>query len=154
MIRVHMQPDLVRGYFGGIFAEQVKALKRCGLLSTTLAEVCGQTVRDIPRSEGNAAAVSETGGQRWPGALRVRWFWDEGRGFFFPPRLSEPSGLQEGVGHHRYQGMAVKPGPESSFEVIEAKFFLELLMRLFADPARLDRTSGAVIGVSRGRLER
>jgi hypothetical protein len=47
--------------------------------------------------------------------------------------------LQEGVGHHRHQGVAVKSDPGSSFEVIEAQFFLELLMGLFADPARLDR---------------
>jgi hypothetical protein len=30
--------------------------------------------------------------------------------------------------------------PRSALEVIQAKFFLELLMRLFADPARLDGT--------------
>jgi hypothetical protein len=28
--------------------------------------------------------------------------------------------------------------PGSAFEMIEAKFFLELLMRLFADPSGLD----------------
>jgi hypothetical protein len=38
--------------------------------------------------------------------------------------------LQEGVGHHRHQGVAVKSDPGSSFEVIEAQFFLELLMVL------------------------
>lgn len=34
--------------------------------------------------------------------------------------------------------MAVEPGAGSALEVIEAKFFLELLMGLLADPARLD----------------
>lgn len=35
--------------------------------------------------------------------------------------------------------MAMKSGPGSPFEVIQPQFLLELLMRLFADPARLDR---------------
>lgn len=74
----------------------------------------------------------------WRTAGKVGWGGGP-RAHFFPPRLSEPSGLQEGVGHHRHQGMAVKPGPGSSFEVIQPEFFLELLMRLFTDPARLDR---------------
>jgi len=43
--------------------------------------------------------------------------------------------------------MAVKSGPGSSFEVIQPQFFLELLMRLFADPARLDRADK---GLDRG----
>jgi hypothetical protein len=72
-------------------------------------------------------------------ALPARWVGEADRGLFFLPRLGEPPGLQEGVGHHRHQGMAVKSGPGSSFEVIEAQFFLELLMRLLANPARLDR---------------
>ena len=82
------------------------------------------------RSEGNASAVSETGRQEWPGALQAKWVGEADRGLFFPSRLSEPSGLQEGVGYHRHQGMAVKSGPGSSFKVIQAQFFLELLMRL------------------------
>ena len=46
--------------------------------------------------------------------------------------------LEEGVGDHGHQGVTVKPMPGPSFEVIKPKLFLELLMGLFADPARLD----------------
>ena len=46
--------------------------------------------------------------------------------------------LQEGVGNHRHEGMAVEAMPGSSFEVIETEFFLQLLMGLLADPSRLD----------------
>jgi hypothetical protein len=46
--------------------------------------------------------------------------------------------LQIGVRDHGHQRvtMAAMPGP--SFEVIEAEFLLELLMRLFANPSRFD----------------
>ena len=74
----------------------------------------------------------------WRTAGKVGWGGGP-RTLFFPSRLSEPSGLQKGVSHHRHQGMAVKSGPGSSFEVIEVQFFLELLMSLFTDPAGLDR---------------
>jgi len=51
--------------------------------------------------------------------------------------------------------MAVESGPGSALKVIEAEFFLELLMGLLADLARLDRASErALTGVSAGRLER
>jgi len=46
--------------------------------------------------------------------------------------------LEEGVGDHGHQGVTVKPMPGPSLEVIKPKLFLELLMGLFADPARLD----------------
>jgi hypothetical protein len=42
--------------------------------------------------------------------------------------------LEEGVGDHCHEGVPVKPSPGSSFEVIEPKFFLELLMGLRAEP--------------------
>lgn len=58
---------------------------------------------------------------------------------FFPSRLSEPAGLKEGIGHHCHQRVAMQPDPGATLEVVEAEFFLELLMRLLADPARLDR---------------
>ncbi len=67
----------------------------------------------------------------------LRWWSEE---VFFPPRLSEAAGLQEDVGHQCHQRMAMETGPGTAFEVIEAEFFLELLMRLLADPACLDRT--------------
>lgn len=40
--------------------------------------------------------------------------------------------LKEAVGDHRHEGVTVKSVPGSSFEVIEPKFFFELLMGLFA----------------------
>ena len=46
--------------------------------------------------------------------------------------------LQEGVGNHRHEGMAVEAMPGSSLEVIEPEFFLQLLVRLLTDPARLN----------------
>ena len=46
--------------------------------------------------------------------------------------------LEEGVGDHGHQRMTVQALPGSAFEVIEAEFFLHLLMGLFADPSRLD----------------
>src|SRR5687768_11077993 len=58
---------------------------------------------------------------------------------FFPSRLSDPAALQEGVGHHGHQSVAVEPGPRAALEVVQAEFFLELLMGLLAYPARLDR---------------
>ena len=46
--------------------------------------------------------------------------------------------LEEGVSNHCHEGVTVKSVPRSPLEVIEAKFFLQLLMRLFANPAGLD----------------
>src|SRR5689334_23964840 len=57
---------------------------------------------------------------------------------FSPSRLSEPAGLEEGVSDHRHQGVAMQSAPRPALEVVETELFLELLMRLFADPARLD----------------
>jgi len=47
--------------------------------------------------------------------------------------------LEEGVGDHGHQRMATQTSPRAAFEVVETKFFLELLVSLLADPARLDR---------------
>jgi len=46
--------------------------------------------------------------------------------------------LQEGVGDHGHQCVTMKNLPGSSLEVIKSEFFLQLLMRLFANPSRLD----------------
>ena len=46
--------------------------------------------------------------------------------------------LEEGVSNHCHEGVTVKAVPRSPLEVIETEFFLQLLMRLFANPARLD----------------
>ena len=61
------------------------------------------------------------------------------RNFFSPARLREAAALQVGVGDHRHERVAVQAMPGSAFEVIEAEFFLEPLVGLLADPARLDR---------------
>jgi len=47
--------------------------------------------------------------------------------------------LEEGVGDHGHQGVSVYPGPGSAFEVVEAEFLLELLMRLLTDSSGFDR---------------
>ena len=50
--------------------------------------------------------------------------------------------------------MSVQAFPGTPFEVVEAEFFLELLMRLFADPARLDGTGQLLDRRSAGKFER
>ena len=46
--------------------------------------------------------------------------------------------LEEGVGDHCHERMAVKALPGSALEVIETKFFFQLLVSLLANPACLD----------------
>ena len=46
--------------------------------------------------------------------------------------------LEESVGDHRHERMAVQTLPGSALEVIEPEFFFQLLVRLLANPARLD----------------
>ena len=46
--------------------------------------------------------------------------------------------LKEGVSDHCHEGVTVKALPGSSLEVVEAEFFFQLLMRLLANPSRLD----------------
>ena len=58
---------------------------------------------------------------------------------FSPTRFSEAAALQAGVGDHRHERVAVQATPGSAFEVVEAEFFLKLLVGLLADPSRLDR---------------
>ncbi len=57
----------------------------------------------------------------WQAGLRRR-----AEASFFPSRLSDRAALQEGIGHHRHQGVAVEPGPGPALEVVQAEFFLEL----------------------------
>ena len=72
-----------------------------------------------------------------------RWTVD----FFFPLRCFETAVLEKGVGDHRHERMTVKTLPGSSFEVIKAKFFFHLLVRLLAYPSRLDGgRQGAQVG--------
>jgi hypothetical protein len=58
---------------------------------------------------------------------------------FSPARLGEAAALQVGVGDHRHERVAVQATPGSGFEMVEAEFFLELLVGLLAEPSRLDR---------------
>ena len=46
--------------------------------------------------------------------------------------------LQEGVGNHCHQSVAMKTLPRSPFEVIKSKLLLQLLMRLLTNPPCLD----------------
>ena len=46
--------------------------------------------------------------------------------------------LEEGISDHCHESMTVKTLPGSSLEVVEAEFLFQLLMRLLADPSRLD----------------
>src|SRR5271168_4486403 len=59
---------------------------------------------------------------------------------FSPARFGEAAALQEGVCDHCHERVAVQAMPRAAFEVVEAQFFLELLLRLLADPSRLDRS--------------
>ena len=55
-------------------------------------------------------------------------------------RLGEAAVLQIGKGDAGHQGVSVQPRPGASLEVAETEFLFQLLMRLLADPARLDRS--------------
>ena len=62
-------------------------------------------------------------------------------GIFPRPRRVLPSKakvLQVSEGHAGHQRVPVQAGPGAALEVTEAEFLLELLVPLFADPARLD----------------
>src|SRR4051795_11650846 len=61
-----------------------------------------------------------------------------GTTFFPPPRRLQAPVLQISKGDAGHQGVAMQTGPGPALEVAEPKFLLELLMYLFAGPARLD----------------
>jgi hypothetical protein len=63
---------------------------------------------------------------------------------FFPPCCFESAMLEEGVGDHRHECMTMQALPGPSLEVIEAEFFLELLVGLLANPSRLDGSCQSV----------
>ncbi len=67
---------------------------------------------------------------------------------FFPLCCFEPAILKESVGDHRHQRMAVQALPGPAFEVIEAEFFFQLLVRRLANPSCLD---GGRQGAQAGR---
>ena len=58
--------------------------------------------------------------------------------------------LEKGVSDHRHERMTMQALPGSALEVIEAKFFFELLMSLLANPSCLDGgRQGAQVGLCR-----
>src|SRR3712207_6737402 len=64
------------------------------------------------------------------------------RGIFPRPRRAlagEAEVLQVSEGDAGHQRVPVQPGPGAPLEVAQAQFLLELLVRLLADPTRLDR---------------
>ena len=76
--------------------------------------------------------TSESGDDGAPDRGQRR-LWRPRGGFFFPARFSEAAALQVGVCDHGHQRVTMEAGPGAPLEVIEAEFFLELLVRLFAN---------------------
>ena len=73
------------------------------------------------------------------------------RGIFPRPRPALPGEaevLQVSEGDAGHQRVPVQAGPGAALEVPEAQFLLELLVRLFADPARLDGAGQGEVGRS------
>src|SRR5688572_11077929 len=54
-------------------------------------------------------------------------------------RRAQPQKLQERESDHHQQGVVVEAGPGATLEMVQPQFPLELLVRLLARPARLDR---------------
>ena len=79
--------------------------------------------------ERDEDCVTDAGRLGWGGGPRI---------LFSPSGFVEAAGLEERVGDHCHERVSVQASPRAAFEVIEAKFFLKLLMRLFADPTGLD----------------
>src|SRR5882724_12351546 len=83
------------------------------------------------------------GGRAMSSRMAWRTAGNVGRGggpliLFFPPCCFKPAILEESVGDHRHERMTVKALPGSALEVIETKFFFQLLVSLLANPSRLD----------------
>ena len=58
--------------------------------------------------------------------------------------------LEKGVSDHRHQCMTMQALPGSSFEVIEAELFFQLLVSLLANPSRFDGSrQGVQVGARR-----
>jgi hypothetical protein len=53
--------------------------------------------------------------------------------------FGEAEVLQEGHGDRHHQRVVVQPVPGAALEVVETEFLLHLLVRLLADPTRLDQ---------------
>ena len=75
------------------------------------------------------------------GQSRLRW---RPVASFFTPCCFEPAILEERVGDHGHECMTMQALPRPSLEVIEAEFFLQLLVGLLANPSRLDASCQSV----------
>src|SRR5262249_35472046 len=80
------------------------------------------------------------GGRAMSSRMAWRTAGNVGRGggpliLFFPPCCFKPAILEESVGDHRHERMTVKALPGSALEVIETKFFFQLLVSLLANPS-------------------
>ena len=69
----------------------------------------------------------------------------------FPP---EPQVLEEGEGELAQKRVVVQAAPAAAFEMVEAQLVLHLLVRLLADPARLDQGGQDLGRRVAGRLAR
>src|SRR5262249_7131930 len=83
------------------------------------------------------------GGRAMSSRMAWRTAGNVGRGggpliLFFPPCCFKPAILGESVGDHRHERMTGKALPGSALEVIETKFFFQLLVSLLANPSCLD----------------
>jgi hypothetical protein len=92
--------------------------------STTLADLFTPFFAANPGSTGIAAVVGRAGG---PLIL------------FFPFCSFEPAILEECISDHRHERMTMQTLPGSTLEVIEAKFFFQLLMSLTSQAAFQER---------------
>src|ERR1700745_1298515 len=73
------------------------------------------------------------GGRAMSSRMAWRTAGNVGRGggpviLFSPPCCFKPAILEESVGDHRHERMTVKALPGSALEVIETKFFFQLLV--------------------------
>src|SRR3546814_17000817 len=69
---------------------------------------------------------------------------------FFPPRRFETAGLKESVCYPCHQCMSMQSNPGAASELIEAQFFLELLLCLPAVPSPLARRAEHFEGGRKG----
>src|SRR6266536_3986581 len=90
---------------------------------------------DLPKSRALIARRNSGSVGRGGGAFSGR--------FFSPPCGVDSQVLEVGERDAGHERVSVQAGPGPSLEIVEAEFLLELLMRLLADPACLDRRSQA-----------
>src|SRR5580704_5661017 len=102
-----------------------KRAKRLALLWQIYSRRLGRVRLQWGHRYGGARARMASTARRIAGSVGLGGPW---RILFSPARLGEAAALQVGVGDHRHERVAVQAMPGSAFEVIEAEFFLELLV--------------------------